>query len=143
MDDCVFCKIIKGDIPSIKVFEDDDVLAFLDISQTTPGHTLLVPKQHVQDIFDYDTDLATRVFDHVPMIARGLRAAFPEMKGLNICNNNGAVAYQSVLHSHIHFIPRYSDADDFSIHFGDHTNQYTTAQLQAIGAKIKQQLEVN
>ncbi|GEL13457.1 histidine triad nucleotide-binding protein [Lapidilactobacillus concavus DSM 17758] len=143
MDDCIFCKIIQGDIPSIKVFEDDTVIAFLDISQTTPGHTLLVPKQHVQDIFAYDADLAAQVFQHVPRIARALRAAFPEMTGLNICNNNGEVAYQSVMHSHIHFIPRYASTDDFNIHFGDHTSQYTTDQLQVIGAKIKQQLEVN
>ena len=143
MDDCIFCKIIKGDIPSVKVYEDDDVLAFLDISQATPGHTLLVPKQHVADIFAYDADLANRVFSKVPLIARGIKAAFPEMKGLNICNNNGEVAYQSVFHSHIHFIPRYSHQDDFSIHFGNHTDQYDSAALEAIAGKIRAQLEEN
>ncbi|WP_125606515.1 HIT family protein [Lapidilactobacillus bayanensis] len=141
MNDCIFCKIINGEIPSIKVYEDDDVLAFLDISQATPGHTLLVPKKHVPDIFAYDADLANKVLTKIPLIARALQAAFPTMTGLNICNNNGAVAYQSVFHSHIHFIPRYSDQDDFSIHFGDHTEQYNTEKLEAIAAQISAQLE--
>lgn len=143
MDNCVFCKIINGDIPSVKVYEDDDVLAFLDISQATPGHTLLVPKKHVADIFAYDADLASKVLTKIPVIARGIQAAFPEMKGLNICNNNGEVAYQSVFHSHIHFIPRYSDQDDFSIHFGDHTDQYDTEKLETIAGQISAQLEDN
>lgn len=143
MDNCVFCKIINGDIPSVKVYEDDDVLAFLDISQATPGHTLLVPKKHVADIFAYDADLASKVLTKIPVIARGIQASFPEMKGLNICNNNGEVAYQSVFHSHIHFIPRYSDQDDFSIHFGDHTDQYDTKKLETIAGQISAQLEDN
>ena len=58
MSDCIFCKIIAGEIPSYKVYEDDLVYAFLDISQNTPGHTLLVPKEHVANLFDYDEQLA-------------------------------------------------------------------------------------
>ncbi|KRL85602.1 HIT family protein [Lacticaseibacillus pantheris] len=141
MDDCIFCKIIAGDIPSVTVYEDDEVKAFLDISQATPGHTLLVPKQHIQDIFAYDADLAERVFSRVPALARAIKASNPKIQGMNIINNNGAVAYQSVFHSHIHFIPRYGANDDFSIHFGDHTDQYDGAKLEAIAASIRQQLE--
>ena len=72
MTDCIFCKIIDGEIPSYKVYEDDVVCAFLDISQTTPGHTLVVPKKHVKDIFEYDGDLAAEVFARIPKIARAL-----------------------------------------------------------------------
>lgn len=141
MNDCVFCKIVAGDIPSVTVYEDDDVKAFLDLSQATPGHTLLVPKKHVQDIFEYDEKLAETVFSRVPKIARAIKASDPRITGMNIINNNGKVAYQSVFHSHIHFIPRYNSDDDFSIHFGDHTDQYTHEQLVAIADKIRKNLE--
>lgn len=140
-EDCIFCKIIAGDIPSVTVYEDDVVKAFLDISQVTPGHTLLVPKVHVPDIFAYDADLAAAVFSRVPKIAKAIKASDPRIVGMNIMNNNGTVAYQSVFHSHIHLLPRYSDQDDFSIHFGDHTDQYDTKQLQAIAAAIHERIE--
>ncbi|WP_155286547.1 HIT family protein [Lacticaseibacillus zhaodongensis] len=141
MNDCVFCKIVAGDIPSVTVYEDDEVKAFLDLSQATPGHTLLVPKKHVKDIFEYDDKLAAAVFSRVPKIARAIKASDSRITGMNIINNNGEVAYQSVFHSHIHFIPRYSSDDDFSIHFGDHGDQYTHEQLVAIAAKIRKNLE--
>ncbi|MCI1894875.1 MAG: HIT family protein [Lactobacillus sp.] len=140
-EDCIFCKIIAGDIPSVTVYEDDVVKAFLDISQVTPGHTLLVPKVHVPDIFAYDADLAAAVFSRVPKIAKAIKASDPRIVGMNIMNNNGTVAYQSVFHSHIHLLPRYSGQDDFSIHFGDHTDQYDTKQLQAIAAAIHERIE--
>ncbi|WP_461212962.1 HIT family protein [Lacticaseibacillus sp. GG6-2] len=136
MTDCIFCKIIAGEIPSVKVYEDDDILAFLDITQVTPGHTLVVPKKHVPDIFAYSPELAATVFSRLPKIANAIKASDPKIKGLNILNNNGEVAYQSVFHSHIHLIPRYSADDDFGIHFGDHSKQYDNAQLQAIATRI-------
>ncbi len=73
MKTAFFCKIVAGQIPSVKVYEDDQVLAFLDISQTTPGHTLLVPKKHVADIFAYDEQLAKAVFSRVPKLARAIK----------------------------------------------------------------------
>ena len=81
MDNCIFCKIIEQEIPSYKIYEDEAVYAFLDISQVTPGHTLIVPKKHVTDIFSYDEELASQVFARVPKIARALEAAFPDMQG--------------------------------------------------------------
>ena len=113
MTDCIFCKIIAGEIPSYTVYEDDVVKAFLDISQGTPGHTLVVPKKHVKDLFAYDEDLAAAVFSRLPKIARAVKKSNPAIKGMNIINNNGEVAYQSVFHSHIHLVPRYTDPDDF------------------------------
>lgn len=140
-DNCVFCKIINGEIPSTTVYEDEDVKAFLDISQATPGHTLLVPKKHVQDIFEYDDDLAQKVLTKIPMIARAVRNFDPAIQGLNIVNNNGEVAYQSVFHSHIHFIPRYSADEGFSMHFADNTANYNADQLEEIAARIRTKLE--
>ncbi|MBO0471641.1 HIT family protein [Enterococcus sp. DIV0242_7C1] len=141
MTECIFCKIIDQEIPSYKVYEDDKVYAFLDITQVTKGHTLLVPKEHVTDIFEYEPALAGEVFARVPLVARALEKAFPEMQGLNIINNNKELAYQSVFHSHIHLIPRYEETDDFSIHFGNNQGKYTAEEMQEIADKIRQQEE--
>ncbi|XEO94566.1 HIT family protein [Latilactobacillus sakei] len=141
MDDCIFCKIVRQEIPSTVVYEDDVVKAFLDITQTTPGHTLVIPKQHVANIFEYDADLAAAVFSRVPKIANAIKASNPAIKGMNICNNNGEVAYQSVFHSHIHLLPRYTTADGFSMQFADNSADYTPEKLQTIADSIKQQLE--
>ena len=140
MEDCIFCKIIDGEIPSYTVYEDDVVKAFLDISQNTPGHTLVVPKKHVKDIFEYDSELAAAVFSRLPKIARAILVSNPDIKGMNILNNNGSVAYQSVFHSHIHLIPRYSDKDDFGITFSDNSNQYDEQKYQTVQQAIIDQL---
>lgn len=112
---CVFCKIIEGDIPSYKVYEDNDVLAFLDISQVTIGHTLVIPKKHVENVFELDQDTASVLFSKIPLIANKLKKAL-NITDLNILNNNGKGAYQSVFHYHIHLLPRYEN-DNFSINF--------------------------
>ena len=141
MEDCIFCKIINGEIPSYKIYEDDVVYAFLDITQVTPGHTLVVPKKHAKDIFEYDEELASQVFARIPKIARALEKAYPDMQGLNIINNNREVAYQSVFHSHIHLIPRFSPHDDFSMHFGNHQEQYNPTLMEAIAKRIRENFE--
>jgi histidine triad (HIT) family protein len=141
MEDCIFCKIINGEIPSYKIYEDEVVYAFLDITQVTPGHTLVVPKKHAKDIFEYDEELASQVFARIPKIARALEKAYPDMQGLNIINNNREVAYQSVFHSHIHLIPRFSPHDDFSMHFGNHQDQYNPTLMEAIAKRIRENFE--
>ncbi|MBU3851779.1 MAG: HIT family protein [Candidatus Paralactobacillus gallistercoris] len=141
MTDCIFCKIVNGDIPSSTIYEDDVVKAFLDLSQTTPGHTLVIPKKHVADIFAYDDELASAVFARIPKIARAIKASNPHIIGMNIVNNNGEIAEQTVFHSHFHLIPRYDNNDDFSIHFGDHSDQYNANELNQMAANIKKHLE--
>lgn len=141
MEDCIFCKIINGEIPSYKIYEDEVVYTFLDITQVTPGHTLVVPKKHAKDIFEYDEELASQVFTRIPKIARALEKAYPDMQGLNIINNNREVAYQSVFHSHIHLIPRFSPHDDFSMHFGNHQDQYNPTLMEAIAKRIRESFE--
>ncbi len=105
--DCIFCKIIAGEIPSYKVYEDDNVLAFLDITQGTKGHTLIIPKKHIKNIYELDEETIFNVFKVVPMISKALKKAFNPI-GLNIINNNDQ-PHQSVFHFHIHLIPRYED----------------------------------
>ena len=75
MENCIFCNIIAGEIPSCKVYEDDQVLAFLDISQTTKGHTLLVPKEHVRNVLEMSEDTAATLFARLPKLARSLQKA--------------------------------------------------------------------
>lgn len=141
MENCIFCKIINKEIPSYPVYEDDVVYAFLDITQTTKGHTLVIPKQHVTDIFEYDKTLAGELFSRIPKIARAIEQAFPECQGLNIVNNNRELAYQSVFHSHIHLIPRYSKEDDFSLTFNDNSQKYSTENMTSIAQAIQEKVK--
>lgn len=122
---CVFCKIIAGEIPSYTVFENDDVKAFLDLSQVTPGHTLMVPKKHLENIYQYNEEDAERYLKYLPLIARKVRNFSPDIVGLNILNNNEAPAFQSVMHSHFHFLPRYGEQDTFGLKWTDNSDNYS------------------
>jgi len=134
---CIFCKIIEGEIPSYKVYEDEHVMAFLDISQLTKGHTLVVPKKHVKNIYEMDQELASIVFQSVPKIANALKKAFNPI-GLNIINNNEK-PHQSVDHFHIHLVPRYED-DEFRMDFINHQDQYENKDYESVLNKIKENL---
>jgi len=115
MKDCIFCKIIAGEIPSTKIYEDDHVLAIADIAPATKGHTLLIPKRHCVDLFDLDSELAAQVYSVVPKVAQLLKDTH-ECAGLNLINNNGSLAGQTVFHYHVHLIPRYEN-DEFAEKF--------------------------
>jgi histidine triad (HIT) family protein len=141
VSECIFCKIINNEIPSRKIYEDEDIIAFLDLTQVTPGHTLVLPKKHVSDIFEYDKELAATVFSQIPKIARAIKQSDSTITGMNIVNNNGSVAYQSVFHSHIHLIPRYTKDDDFSMAFGDNSNSHTDEELDHIVTSIIEKME--
>ncbi|MCF7923947.1 MAG: HIT family protein [Candidatus Izimaplasma sp.] len=135
--DCIFCKIIKGDIPSYKVYEDENVVAFLDISQITKGHTLIVPKKHVKNVYEMDESLASKVFVAVPKIANAIKKTYNPI-GLNVINNNEK-PHQSVDHFHIHLIPRYSD-DNFKINFINRQEQFNPEDYENIRNKIKRNI---
>ena len=100
MENCIFCKIIAGDIPSSKVYEDDQALAFLDISQTTKGHTLLIPKEHVRNVLAMSQGTSETLFARLPKVARAVQKATGAV-GMNILNNNEEVAGQTVFHAHV------------------------------------------
>ncbi|ETA73871.1 HIT family protein [Ligilactobacillus equi] len=139
-ENCVFCKIIAGDIPSYTVYEDEVVKAFLDISQVTEGHVLVIPKKHVANLFEYDANLAGEVFSRIPKIARAIQKSNPNIVGLNLMNNNGEVAYQSVFHSHFHLLPRYGSQDGFKAIFADNTGKQSTEELSTLAQKISQEV---
>lgn len=141
MSDCIFCAIQRKQIPARTIYEDNHVIAFMDISQVTPGHTLIIPKQHVRNIFDYDTELAQHVFSSLPLVSRAVKKHNEQVQGVNIVINNEPVAYQTVFHSHIHVIPRYSSNDAFSISFEDQTDLYTDEALDVIKEKLLHAIE--
>ena len=105
MEDCIFCKIVNGEIPSYTVYQDDDTLAFLDINPNTQGHTLVIPKKHAANITDMDDKDIASVFRTVRKVVSGLQAAInPE--GFNLVVNHGEMAGQVIHHFHCHVIPR-------------------------------------
>lgn len=134
-EDCIFCKIIAGDIPSAKVYEDELVYAFLDISQVAKGHTLVIPKQHARNIYDTPEDIASELFARVPKISNAIKAAY-QPDGLNILVNNEAPADQSVFHLHIHLIPKYENIEGYSANWITHQDDHSPEDLQEIAKNI-------
>lgn len=106
MENCLFCKIVRGEIPALKIYENDHVLAFLDIGPVSKGHTLVIPRTHSQDLAAATTEDAVElmkvIHDLAPKIVKSLGAS-----GYNLGMNHGLVAGQEVMHTHIHIMPRY------------------------------------
>lgn len=126
---CIFCKIINGDIPSKKIYEDEDILAILDISQATKGHTLVIPKKHFDNLLSIDENEYLKVMKKVKDLAKVIVKAI-DAKGCNILNNCNSVAGQSVMHFHVHIIPRYEE-NDLKLEFTDHSKDYDLSLIQA------------
>jgi histidine triad (HIT) family protein len=106
MSNCVFCRIVAKEIPATVVHEDQHTLAFMDIGQVNPGHVLVAVKTHAEDIFALDEAQVAAVFRSAAKVARAIRGAFAP-QGLSLYQANGAAAGQTVLHLHIHLVPRY------------------------------------
>ncbi|MCR4716204.1 MAG: HIT family protein [Lachnospiraceae bacterium] len=107
-DDCIFCKIANGDIPSNSIYEDDDFKVFLDLSPANKGHALIVPKVHYDNAYEMDDEFAAKVFPLATKVARAVKKAL-NADGVNILQNNEEVAGQTVFHFHMHVIPRFKD----------------------------------
>ena len=132
MSDCIFCKIIAGEIPSATIYEDDEFQVILDRFPSGEGHTLILPKQHVANIFEIEPALAGRAF----ALAARLSRAMKEVLGftdMNILQNNGAIAGQTVFHFHIHLIPR---REGDGIHVAWTPTEPTDAQIAEIQARM-------
>lgn len=110
-EDCIFCKIIQKEIPSEAVYEDDHFFAFLDSSPINPGHTLVVPKKHVDSLFELEGEYLKKYMAVIQKLAQAQKSGLGA-EGVNIHQNNGAVAGQSVFHIHFHVIPRF-EGDGF------------------------------
>lgn len=130
---CIFCEIANGRIPTNKIYEDDICTAFLDISQATYGHCLVVPKQHFEDIFSLDEEIGKHLFKVAVMLAKRMKERL-NLEGINILNNNGEVAGQTVKHYHVHLLPRYKN-DDLIIEFK--SNKLTDEQFKELVEKLQ------
>lgn len=119
---CIFCRITAHDIPSSVIYEDEKVMAFLDLSQVTKGHTLVVPKKHYENILECDPETLSHMIQVTQMLAKRIMERC-HAKGVNILNNCNEVAGQSVMHLHFHIIPRYDDKDAIKIEFGESEKQ--------------------
>lgn len=134
MSDCIFCKIIAGEIPSHKIYEDDRVVAFLDIHPVSTGHTLVVPKAHSTSLLDSSLEDAQAIMTAIKKISPRLLAAV-DADGLNIGSNCGESAGQDVFHTHIHLMPRQTGTPRTFVQA-----DVSQADLAATAEKIRQQL---
>jgi len=113
MDDCIFCKIVNGEVPSEKVYEDENFLAIKDVNPKVEGHTLLIPKKHFKIMLDMPSSLGNEMLDTVKKVALKLMDE-EKAEGFNLIMNNYEVAGQIVPHAHVHILPRKKD-DGFKV----------------------------
>jgi len=131
MDDCIFCKIVNGDIPSYKLYETDETLCFLDIHPVAKGHALIIPKKHSHNIFDIEPEDWAHVTETVRVVAIALEQAL-EADGVNLMMNNREHAGQVVFHPHVHLIPRFKgDGLTLWLH-----GSYAQGEAQGVQQKI-------
>ncbi len=135
--DCIFCKIVAGDIPALRVWESDDCLAFLDVGPLAEGHTLLIPKHHYRDIRDIPTDSLAALTRNLPWLADAVLRA-TGASGLNILQNTGASSGQAVFHLHFHLIPR---VESDGLGFRWNAGAYTSGRAEAIQSRILDEIK--
>ena len=138
MGECIFCKIVAGEIPSARVYEDETKLAFMDIGPIQPGHTLLIPKAHYERLTDLPDDLAADLARVLPRLGRAVVTA-ADADGFNIHQTNGTCSGQVVPHVHIHIIPRH-DGDGYSFHWK--AGSYSEGEMEAWRTRIADQMPV-
>ena len=136
MSDCVFCKIVAGQIPSTRVFEDEHTLAFMDIGHVNPGHTLVAVKKHAANVFELEEAQAEAIARAIVRISRALKKTF-EPEGLSVYQANGKAAGQTVFHYHVHLLPRHA-GDGMELVWP--VKNPPRDQLEAYAAKIREKL---
>jgi len=134
---CIFCRIAKGEIPCSKIYEDDKVLAFLDLAPVHHGHTLVIPKSHHKDMLEVPSELGCAIFAAMQKVAAAVVKA-TGAQGFNVMQNNGLAAGQTVFHIHWHIIPRF---DDDSLEMWEQGSYPDMATMQAMAANVASYLE--
>lgn len=134
-NDCIFCKIINKEFDSNIIFEDEDIIAFLDKFPSNLGHTLIVPKKHVENIFELDKETGSKIFAKAIDISNSLKKIL-DTENINILQNNGAVAGQSVFHFHLHVIPRFEN-DNVNISWGTLSPNPSDEKFSDLLAKLR------
>lgn len=136
-DNCIFCKIIGGEIPSNTIYEDDTFQVILDVNPASKGHALILPKEHYANLYEIDEEVAAKAMK----LAKKLAVHMTEVlgcDGFNILQNNGTVAGQTVFHFHMHLIPRYRNGKNADILTWSHEN-FTPEELAEIRQKLAMQ----
>lgn len=138
MSNCIFCKIIDGEIPSTVVYEDDTFKAIMDISPAAKGHIIILPKKHYADLFELDDEIAAKILPVAKKIAAAMKAEL-NCDGVNLLQNNGEAAGQTVYHLHIHLIPRYKgDNVKLSWEHDEYAEGEAADLAAAIAARIQE-----
>lgn len=135
-DDCIFCKIAAGEIPSVTVYEDDDFRAILDLGPAAKGHTLVIPKSHSDNLLSVEPDTAAKALKVISKTANAIKEALG-CDGINVVQNNGEAAGQTVMHLHFHIIPRYKND---SVNIGWQPMKPSNEELAATAALIKEKM---
>jgi histidine triad (HIT) family protein len=136
-DDNIFAKILRGEIPAFKVYEDDETLAFMDVMPQAPGHTLVIPKYAAENLFDLDLDAGRALLRTTQKVAAAVQSTF-NADGIMLNQFNGAAAGQTVFHFHMHIVPRY-DGVPLRRHTGDmEDSEVLEAQAGRIRAALEQ-----
>lgn len=134
--DCIFCKIANGEIPSATIYENSDFRVILDVAPANRGHALIIPKEHFKDIFDIDAVTAGKLFSLATEVARAMKSVL-HCDGLNIVQNNGLIAGQTVFHFHLHLIPRY-EGDGIKLTWEQQESD--SADLQELAREIRKKI---
>jgi len=137
MNDCVFCGILNGSVPSSIVYRDDQCTAFLNIQPVNPGHLLIIPNQHAAYLADIDAETAAQLFRVAHRLAAGLRQSGLRCEGVNMFLADGKAAMQEIFHLHLHVFPRYQ-GDGFGLSFSP--NYFTKpprSTLETVAAQLR------
>lgn len=132
MDDCIFCKIVKGKLPSYKIYENSEILAFLDINPINIGHSLIIPKQHYANIYETPDETLASMMKTAKLISKAIKSQM-NPDGINVTMNNDKAAGQIIFHSHLHVIPRLT-SDGFNLWHG--RRPYNKGEAENIAKKI-------
>jgi histidine triad (HIT) family protein len=140
-NDCIFCRILSGEMPCSRVYSDGAVTAFLDIRPINEGHVLVIPNRHAACLSELDPEDGAHVFRTGQKIAAALRSSGLRCEGVNLLLSDGRAAMQEVLHVHLHVIPRYA-GDGFGLRFGPSFGRHPErGVLDAVAAKIQKGIE--
>ena len=132
-DECIFCKVLRGEIPSERIYEDDHTVAVMDINPWTRGHAVVIPRKHAADLFEIEDDELRHVAVAAKRVAAKMRDTL-DCDGVNLLQSNGRAAWQTIFHLHVHVIPRY---DDDPLELPTHPKPAEPEELAAVAEEIR------
>jgi histidine triad (HIT) family protein len=136
MKDCIFCRLLAGELPATFIFRDDQIAAFMDIQPVNPGHVLVIPVRHATYLANLDPPTGGRLMKEAQRIAAAIRGSGVKCEGINLFLADGEAAMQEVFHVHLHVIPRFRD-DGFGLRFGPHYKELPPrSALEEVGSQI-------